>query len=315
MAKRNASDAERTHPNREQALPDPDRESADAASPGGGNGDRASDWERVYLAARAKRLAGAFERKPDSQSPVKVVEEHARESTQHDELAWQRDLAAEARDRAAEQRDLETTEREKLMRATRPSVDAAAGLVSALRAEAATDRAHAADDRRQATLDRLRAAEVREEALGALQEAELDDLTGVYRRGVGEHALRSEIERVHRSGAPLVIAIIDVDGLKEVNDEHGHRAGDELLCDLVAAIQAHVRAYEPIVRLGGDEFAFTIVGLDLEGAESRISEIRDDLMERPSEGSFAVGLAELHPADRLVDLIERADQALVAARR
>ena len=175
------------------------------------------------------------------------------------------------------------------------------------------DRAKAADDRREAALDRLRAAAERAEALRVLSTAQLDDLTGTYRRVVGEHALQVEIQRARVTGSRLVLAILDVDGLKEVNDRYGHLAGDQLLRDVVASVQSHVRSHEPIVRLGGDEFAFTIAGLDLEGAVVRVEMIRDELTRRPSHGEISVGLAEVRPEDALEDAVARADTELLQA--
>ena len=120
--------------------------------------------------------------------------------------------------------------------------------------------------------------------MAALHNAHLDDLTGAYRRGMGEEALRGEIDRARRSDERLVLAIVDVDGLKEVNDEFGHEAGDGLLQDLVESIRANVRSYEPIVRLGGDEFACAIAGIDVEGAAERFAIIRAEMARRPGKG-------------------------------
>jgi diguanylate cyclase (GGDEF)-like protein len=314
LAKHTASDAARNHPDHNEHIPDPSRDWAAAAYPGDGSGDGPafSDWERVYLAARPKRLAGATEQKAAPLSHVEVVAEHARESAHQDELAWQRDLAAEARDRAAERRDRAMHEREEML-AKRSSIQAALVHAADLRTEAAGERAMAADDRRQAALDRLRAAEERDGALTALKSLQLDDLTGTYRRAVGKDALGAEIERARSDGDPVVLAIVDVAGLKEVNDQEGHLAGDRLLCDVVATIQANIRAYEPIVRLGGDEFAFTIAGLNLDGARERISKMRGELSERSGGGRFSVGLAEVRPGDSLGDALRRADEALLDA--
>lgn len=181
-------------------------------------------------------------------------------------------------------------------------------------AEAATDWASAANDRRLAARDRARAAEERATAVAALRVAHFDDLTGAHRRGFGEDVLRGEIDRARCSGKRLVLVMVDVEGLKDVNDERGHLAADALLQDLVAAIRAHVRSYEPIVRLGGDEFAFTIAGVGTAGAEERCAAICADLAERPSHGRITIGIGELHAGDELADLFARADRALLDAR-
>ena len=110
------------------------------------------------------------------------------------------------------------------------------------------------------------------------------------------------------------MVIVDVDELKAVNDSQGHLAGDELLRDVVAAIRANIRSYEPIVRLGGDEFAFTVRGVTREGAAERCDLMRAELARTPISGNFTVGIAELRPDDDLGDLLHRADAALVDSR-
>jgi diguanylate cyclase (GGDEF)-like protein len=226
---------------------------------------------------------------------VQAAEERAREAHMRDELARRRDEAAAARDRVADERDRE--------------LDA-----DTLRAQAASDRASAAADRRLAARDRERASLERREMLEALRCAHFDDLTGAHRRGFGEDVLRSEIERARRADGRLVVAFVDVDGLKEVNDREGHMAGDRLLQDVVESIRANIRSYEPIIRLGGDEFAFAVAGLDTEAMGERCAVIRAELLRRPSGGHITIGVAELEPGDELEDLLERADAALVRAR-
>ncbi|HEY6771604.1 MAG TPA: GGDEF domain-containing protein [Solirubrobacterales bacterium] len=240
-----------------------------------------------YRAARAGHA---------SLTRVEEAKERSREAEVWDALADRRDGEAEERDRAAERRDREVV-----------SIEAAT-------AAAAMDREQAANDRRLAARDRARAAVERRQALGALHDAQFDDLTGAHRRGAGEEALRAEIERARRADGRLVLALVDVDGLKQVNDTDGHLAGDALLRDLVAAIRGNARSYEPVIRLGGDEFAFAIGGIDSDDMGERCTVIRADFARRPNGGSFTVGVAELGPEDGLSDLLERADAALIDAR-
>jgi diguanylate cyclase (GGDEF)-like protein len=246
---------------------------------------------------------------------VSAAEERAREASLWDALAERRDRAAAARDRAAEARDAEMAGIEgTLAEWVRIEIKHLLSEERRLRVQAASDRAHAGHDRRLAARDRARAAHERHEALEALQGAHFDDLTGAHRRGFGEDALRAEIERARRDERQLVLAIIDVDGLKEVNDTQGHLAGDQLLRDVVDAIRSNIRSYEPVVRLGGDEFAFVVGGVDSGDMAERCSVIRADLARRPSGGAFTLGAAELRPDSDLSDLLERADAALMDAR-
>jgi diguanylate cyclase (GGDEF)-like protein len=245
---------------------------------------------------------------------MQAAEVHARDAARRDELACRRDEAAAERDRAAEQRDRRINE----LASRRNDGFASEEVVVELKrllASAASDRARAAADRRLAAEERTRAAEERSEALEALESAHFDDLTGAHRRGFGEAMLRAEILRARRRDGRLVFALVDVDGLKEVNDTEGHFAGDELLREVVAAIRANIRSFEPVVRLGGDEFAFTIAGMDLNGAQDRCTVIQADLARRPSGARITFGCTGLRPGDDLDELYRRADCALVEARK
>jgi diguanylate cyclase (GGDEF)-like protein len=259
--------------------------------------------------------AEAREREPGILGRVNAAEAQARAAARRDDQAGRRDIAAAQRDRVSETRDHEIATVEKLVSPGGPVLEGLRSQLQGLLAEAASDRADAAGDRRLAARDRARAAEDRAAALTALRGAHIDDLTGALRRGFGEDRLRAEMERAQRSGRPLMLAVADVDGLKDVNDGRGHLAGDELLKDLVAAIRANIRSYEPIVRLGGDEFAFVIGGIDRADAARRCDLIGANLACRPSSGRITVGIGELRTGDDLQDLVERADSALVETRR
>ena len=143
-----------------------------------------------------------------------------------------------------------------------------------MRDKAAAQRMQSAADRARAAKDRKAAASDREHLLAELERAHLDDLTGAYRRGMGEIAVINEIERSRRSHQPLVLAYVDADGLKGVNDREGHAAGDALLRDLVVLLRSKLRPYDPVVRWGGDEFICAISDTDLEDARRRFEEIR-----------------------------------------
>jgi diguanylate cyclase len=112
----------------------------------------------------------------------------------------------------------------------------------------------------------------------------------------------------------LVVAYVDVDGLKEVNDRHGHAAGDALLRAIVTALRSKLRPYDPVVRWGGDEFVCAISDAELEDARGRIDEIRGLPAETHPGASMSVGLAALGQGDTVDALIERADEALLEAR-
>jgi diguanylate cyclase (GGDEF)-like protein len=279
----------------------------------------ASETNRAQMdsdgaATRPERVAGTLQSEGVTLDGMNAAEAHAHEAARRDELASRRDIEAAGRDRAAETRAQEIARVGESVPRDGPVTERLRGQLQGLLAGTALDRERAAADRRLAAEDRARAAEDRASDLAALRVAQFDDLTGAHRRGFGEDILRGELDRARRSGEQLVLVMVDVDGLKDVNDQRGHLAGDALLQDLVAAIRAHVRSYEPIIRLGGDEFAFTISGVDRTEAERRCGAIRADLAGRPSHGRITAGIGELRDGDQFVDLFRRADSALLEAR-
>jgi diguanylate cyclase (GGDEF)-like protein len=179
-----------------------------------------------------------------------------------------------------------------------------------LSAEAAADRARAAADSARAAGERERYARERDRLEAELRAAHLDDLTGAYRREMGELALSNEIARARRSDGRFVIAFVDVDGLKIVNDRDGHAAGDRVLQTVVDAIRLRLRSFDPIVRYGGDEFVCGLSGTDLVQAESRFDAI-GIAIESDTHVGISVGLAALAPGETAGQLTARADAAML----
>lgn len=252
-----------------------------------------------------------------------------------DDAAADREIVSELRDRAAAARDRAAEEREfaegpggpeyaaAIIQAAEVRAQAAADREFAAadrdratvdRDEAVADRARAASDRQHAAMDREHAATDRREARAELKRAHTDVLTGAYRRGAGEIALQVEVDRARRSGEGLVMAYVDVDGLKATNDRDGHAAGDARLRDVANTIRSRMRSYEPIVRYGGDEFLCSIAGVDLPAVRARFDEMGSVLRDRDYPGSMSVGLAQMRVDDTLPELINRADDALVELR-
>ena len=182
------------------------------------------------------------------------------------------------------------------------------------RSRAAEQRDVAAKDRELAARDRAEAARDREVAAAELAAEGMDDLTGTMRRRVGLAAIQREIDRTCRSGESLVVAYIDVDGLKAVNDTAGHLAGDELLTAVARSIMHYLRSYDVICRFGGDEFVCSLAGQDLDGARDRFRQIGTRLSEARSGATISVGFAERGEDDTLKGLIGRADRALIGGR-
>ena len=122
------------------------------------------------------------------------------------------------------------------------------------------------------------------------------------------------MERARRGGVPLVAAFVDVDGLKAVNDEQGHAAGDELLRVVADGFRRHMRSYDLLVRLGGDEFLCALPDVSAAEARSRFDGLRAELRGMAGT-SVSIGYSELRDGDSTHDLVTRADTALLAHRR
>jgi diguanylate cyclase len=104
---------------------------------------------------------------------------------------------------------------------------------------------------------------VRADLMRELQEqAATDELTGLPNRRALFNHLELAIARARRSHLPLAVIVLDVDGLKEVNDGQGHHAGDRLLADAATTWRTLVREIDVIGRIGGDEFAIVLEGAD-----------------------------------------------------
>jgi len=233
--------------------------------------------------------------------------ERAANASKRDEVAALRDLQADVRDRTADLRDRASDDHERALgRAARYPANA--------RGAAAADRARAAEDRARAAEDRKRAAEDREHALADLEKAQVDDLTGFYRRSLGYAVLQREIDRSRRADSQLVFAYCDVDELKRINDSDGHSAGDALLQAVAQALRTRLRSYDPVVRVGGDEFVCALPGVDIDQAARIFGDIQKELASAQPESSVSFGLAALEAGDSVATLIQRSDDAVREAK-
>jgi diguanylate cyclase (GGDEF)-like protein len=327
------ADAEQTLADTDQTSADSDQTSADRDQIAADRDQAASDRDLADGVDAGSHELSRDLRERSAREREQTAEARLDTAAQRDSDAQGRDVTALARDQAAAARDLAMSQRDQVHEGGRE--DGAGQLSSAdvlraadlrtraahERAEAAEHRGLAAEDRRAALQDRERSKRDRVQALTDRQElarqlvvAETDALTGVRTRAAGLTDLDHELERCRRNEGVLVVAYLDVVGLKAVNDRDGHGAGDELLQRVVALVRSHVRSYDLIVRLGGDEFLFAMSNMALGEARERFEMVARALATSEGGGAIRTGLAELAATESATDLIARADAEMLASR-
>ena len=324
-----ASAADQSLADADQSAADADQTSADADQAGsvGDQASAASDQDasdRDQATADRDHNADRSVTGGDQRAYETSREEREKASLGRFGNQLHRSSTAQGRDAASADRDRNARVRDEASRA-RDARDAGTTILAPaetetqaslmkqlqeLRAQAAADRARAAADRARAATDRANAARERDRLEAELRSAHLDELTGAYRREMGRLALTHEIDRARRSDGRFVVAFVDVDRLKTVNDREGHAAGDRVLQSVVREIRARLRSFDPIVRYGGDEFVCGLGGADLADAERQFASI-EDAIETDARVGISVGLAALEEGDTADQLTERADVAML----
>jgi diguanylate cyclase (GGDEF)-like protein len=145
-----------------------------------------------------------------------------------------------------------------------------------------------------------------------------DSLTGLSNYRTLINVMESEIQRSRRTGRPFSILLLDLDGLKAINDQYGHLAGSRAICRLASVLRIHSRAMDTAARYGGDEFAVVLPEAGEEAAVSvsrRICERLEKDGELPRV-TVSVGAA-VFPRDgeSIEELFNAADRALYGMKR
>ena len=325
-----ASDADQTASDTDQTFSDSDQTASDTEQAASDEDQVASDQESAAGADQRVRETGRVHRVHATHVRQEQSQARLRTGAGRDITADKRVQTASTRDRAAEMRALHATEGGGRAAAPprppgaeeqafgeagnhqRAATDRARAAVD--RARAASDRARACEERAQSARDRALAAHDRAKAAIDREASEIDELTHVRRRGAGIKQLQREIDRAKRASEDLVVAFIDVDGLKQVNDSKGHLAGDALLLAVANSLRACLRSYDLIMRFGGDEFICALSHTDIGSIRQRFTDVSKALAAGSTHGSITVGFAELVDGDSPQELIHRADADLLARR-
>lgn len=150
----------------------------------------------------------------------------------------------------------------------------------------------------------------------------VDHLTGAWNRGALLQRVAEEYERRSREGGTSCLGMMDLDHFKDVNDVHGHAAGDEVLRKVVEIAKRRLRNYDAVFRYGGEEFLFCLPNISIEGAAAAMERARRDIEAAeielktgvPVRVTASFGVAQLCLELSIEQSIELADRALFCAK-
>ncbi len=166
------------------------------------------------------------------------------------------------------------------------------------------------------------ARRVRQQAQTLAALSSVDELSGLLTQSHWKRAVLGELHRCRRLGTSASLMMIDIDRFKEVNDRHGHPAGDEVIRAVAAMIRDNLRAHDVPGRYGGDEFAVLLPGASEATAQAIAGRLRERLSAatidaaRGVRATASIGIAAWQPSDTDAESwIERADRALYRAKQ
>ena len=149
--------------------------------------------------------------------------------------------------------------------------------------------------------------------------AEIDPLTDLVNRRGFEREFKRALAYVKRYCVDAALIYLDLDGFKQVNDRHGHAAGDAVLKAVAMVLARHVRSSDLVARLGGDEFVALLWNLDEAGAQLKARALEAAVARTTAthNGTLltvgaSAGAAMLLPLDTPAKVLERADRAMYA---
>lgn len=205
------------------------------------------------------------------------------------------------------------------------SVEELRGLVGDMMAQVNGLIAHMGRLEQRLADTRARMADLRAKLARSREEALTDPLTGLANRRRLDRALEEAVERARAGGGVPVLLLIDVDHFKQFNDRHGHLVGDQVLKVVGQLLRSHVKDRDLVARAGGEEFAVLLRDVAPEEAV-RVAERLRELVgsrrirlrnsgETLGRVTISVGVTPYAPPEPVADWVERADEALYAAKR
>ena len=167
---------------------------------------------------------------------------------------------------------------------------------------------------------RERQMESRREEDHARRLARLDPLTGLNNRRAFDETLDEQIGLARANGQPLSVLLADIDGFKQINDDHGHMNGDSCLRQVARTIQVSVRATDACFRWGGDEFAVLLPNADATRAAELCARIHEAVLASCFDPDgvplqVSCGHTELSEGMDTRELLEAADLAMLTLKR
>ncbi|MDO7926520.1 GGDEF domain-containing protein [Pseudomonas sp. KFB-139] len=156
----------------------------------------------------------------------------------------------------------------------------------------------------------------------AMQSALRDPLTNTGNRIAMDQNLLRETEVSHRNKQPLSLLMLDIDHFKNVNDNYGHKTGDEVLRIIAHTLKAQLRNIDRVFRYGGEEFVIVLANTDRDCAAMVGERLRQAVLELEFHEcntalniTISLGCSTLLPAESADSLLRRADNALYVAKR
>jgi diguanylate cyclase (GGDEF)-like protein len=151
-----------------------------------------------------------------------------------------------------------------------------------------------------------------------LKLAILDPLTGLHNRRFAEERLAADIARAQRNRVSLTVVMLDLDGLKSINDRHGHAAGDAALKTFAERLMGATRGSDLAARLGGDEFVVLLPDCKEGGVLrvfDRLTPLKIEVGEENISFSYSAGWTDYQTGEKPAQLLQRADHALYAEKQ